>query len=366
LNKVSKLINEYKDNLTMELRVELKLIESSVMISIQHLNPSKHYEYRIENRSVCYKIYYKQKGVIGNKWLLLNPGQSCNYIWEDPFKPHKLQVLCGDNVLCPTNNTLNPLFVPSKQFKVNSNLIDHNVTSLSSYWKYIGGINIDQTTTVNFDEIGYENELLLSHKSDSHLIVTVKSEGPIKLLLITPNLDNGKLIKELTYCSEFMKNQSFCLDMLMQEYEQLKLSSLTLLQSSHPSSSLSTSTSSTPLSFQMITQYMNDKIIHISNEQKKIINRNHMMFDDQSSSSSSSIHNHHHDDDNNDESSSSSSLLVSYRHFDRLVDIGITKLNQLEIEVLEAKELAPLVFGKMEDIYCQVFLNTDDFVLKAM
>ena len=394
LNKITQLINEYKkDNLTMELRVELKLIESSVMISIQPLNPFKHYEYRIENRSICYKIFYKQKHIIGNRWLLLNPGQSCNYIWEDPFKPHKLQVLCGDNILCPLNNTSTTQFkvkgkssnsssISSSSNNKNTNLNNNDRTSLSSYWQYISGINSDyQSTIINFDEIGYENELLLSHKSEQHLIVTVKSEGPIKTLLITPNLDNSKLIRELTYCSEFMKNQSISLEELISQYEGLKSSSpLPLLQSSISSSSSSSSSSS--LSFEIITHYMNEMTTCIRNEQKKIIHNNHMIFADQtsslsSSSSSNNINNsylHDHDDNNNNnnnnnnnaESLSSSSSLVSYRPFDRLLDIGITKLNQLEVEVLEAKELSPLVFGKMEDIYCQVYLNTDDFVLKAM
>jgi hypothetical protein len=226
LNKITQLINEYKkDNLTMELRVELKLIESSVMISIQPLNPLKHYEYRIENRSICYKIFYKQKHIIGNRWLLLNPGQSCNYIWEDPFKPHKLQVLCGDNILCPLNNTSTTQFkvkgksssssLSTSNSRDNNNNQTNDNTSLSSYWQYISGVNSDyQSTVINFDEIGYENELLLSHKSEQHLIVTVKSEGPIKTLLITPNLDNSKLIRELTYCSEFMKKQSISLEEL--------------------------------------------------------------------------------------------------------------------------------------------------------
>jgi hypothetical protein len=374
LNKITQLINEYKkDNLTMELRVELKLIESSVMISIQPLNPLKHYEYRIENRSICYKIFYKQKHIIGNRWLLLNPGQSCNYIWEDPFKPHKLQVLCGDNILCPLNNTSTTQFKvkgkssssslsSSSSYNNNSNH-NNDRTSLSSYWQYLSGVNSDyQSTIINFDEIGYENELLLSHKSEQHLIVTVKSEGPIKTLLITPNLDNFKLIRELTYCSEFMKNQSISLE---------ELTTLVKSPSSSSSSSSSiTSSSSSSLSFEVITHYMNEVTTSIRNEQKKIIHNNHMIFADQLSSSSSSssknISNTYLNDLDDNNVDSLPSQLVSYRQFDRLLDIGITKLNQLEVEVLEAKELSPLVFGKMEDIYCQVYLNTDDFVSKAM
>ena len=316
------------------------------------MNPNKHYEYRIENRSVCYKIYYKQKSVIGNRWLLLNPGQSCNYIWEDPFKPHKLQVLCGDNILCPVNNALNPLFVPAAQFKVKGST---DGDALSSYWSYIAGINTDQSTFVNFDEIGYVGDLLLSHKSDQHLMVTVKSEGPIKTLLITPNLDNGKLIRELTYCSEFMKNQSICLEKLIQQYEELKILSHASLQ---PLSSPSPIQSPSPVSFEIVTQYMNEMVTCIRIEQKRIININHIMFTDQPESK-----NQPNDLDTND---TSSPALVSYRSFERLLDVGITKLNQIEVEVLEAKELSPLVSGKMEDIYCQVFLNTDDIVLKAM
>ncbi len=86
------------------LRVELRQIESSVAIIVNEHSIESNTDYKIENKSVCHLLHYKQKGVVGNSWRTLNPGQSCVYVWEDPFKPHKLLVLAGDNILCPSDH----------------------------------------------------------------------------------------------------------------------------------------------------------------------------------------------------------------------------------------------------------------------
>ena len=49
-------------------------------------------------------------------------------------------------------------------------------------------------------------------------------------------------------------------------------------------------------------------------------------------------------------------LLVSYIPFEKVLESGLTAKNQLIVNVLEARDLTPTVVGKVEDVYCKVYL----------
>eukprot|EP00601_Ochromonadales_sp_CCMP2298_P019967 CAMPEP_0173319868 /NCGR_PEP_ID=MMETSP1143-20121109/28486_1 /TAXON_ID=483371 /ORGANISM="non described non described, Strain CCMP2298" /LENGTH=131 /DNA_ID=CAMNT_0014263341 /DNA_START=12 /DNA_END=404 /DNA_ORIENTATION=+ len=131
----------------MILRVELRQVESSAMVLVHELPPHKNSEYRIENKSCCYKLFYKQKGIVGNKWRMLHPGQSRSYVWEDPFRPHKLLVHTGENVLSPMRFKQHAMLATGFSIKQGEELV-------TSYLGYLSGISAEQSSVVSFDVIG--------------------------------------------------------------------------------------------------------------------------------------------------------------------------------------------------------------------
>lgn len=337
----------------MILRVELRQIESSVMIVVNEVSEQHTSEYRIENHSCCYKMYYKQRGIIGNKWNSLQPGQSVAYVWEDPFKPHKLQVLMGDNILGPLNNytryrsaqsSANPGMTSSSYYSMKGRGED----SVGTYWGYLAGMSIDQSVVVNLDEIGSKELLSVpGQRSELKMIATVKSEGPTKILLITPTLDNRHLKRELQYCTEFIQFQILKLQEILTQWASLH-------DAIDDAENFSTA-------FRLLRGSFHFVLHKFRAKQKQLIESDHEMnyepalYAQQGSAQTDDEKNQRHD----------TLLLRSYRHVDRVLDIGIDEINQLEVTVLEGKELTPLVVGKQEDVYCKLFLRADDLATKS-
>lgn len=302
------------------LRVELRQVESSVAIIVNEHSVESNTDYKIENKSVCHMIHYKQKGISGNVWRSLNPGQSCVYVWEDPFKPHKLLVLTGDNILCPPDHCNDS---PGA-----SEFSDRN-----------------SATSVNFDEIGYK-ELIPIPKSDSKILATVKSEGPFKILLITPSLDNARLTRELRYCTEFINEQLFTL----QDFSD----ALTTLNKAIEGFTGQRKEDSTTWS--MIESQFPVILSRLKDRQAKLIE-----VDSHLNPSTALSHINNPSTDTNKLVSD----LCSFKSFDRPLSGGIRARHQLLVEVLEGKELTPFVVGRNEDVYCKVFLRSENIAVKA-
>jgi hypothetical protein len=60
---------------------------------------------------------------------------------------------------------------------------------------------------VSFDVIGSKEMLSVAHRSDMKLLAVVKSEGPTKILHITPSLQNAVMLREMQYCTNFLQEQ---------------------------------------------------------------------------------------------------------------------------------------------------------------
>ena len=336
------------------LRVELRQVEASAMILVQELGPKVSAEYRIENKSVCYKLYYKQKGIVGNSWIMLNPGQSRSYVWEDPFKPHKLLVHSGDNVLSPSNNLAHITSEQAGAFLTKRNGED----MVSAYWGYLAGINADQATVVNLDEIGSKEALFVSKQTDLKMVATVKSEGPTKILLITPSLDNRHVIRELRYTSEFINHQLNLLNSLLDK--------LAMLAKSASVAQLTSKLS-------LLDSQFEDALVRMQENQNKLLEVDEAL--NSSTSTKNSIVPPGRNSFVGKRSSSPGGMedvlehklppvpatsIISYKPIERVMDAGIDRQHQLEISVLEAKELAALVAGKKEDVYCKVVIKSED------
>ncbi len=191
--------NEPPDQLLM--RIEVRQVEASVLVLIDNVK-NKETEYRIYNHSLSFILLYKQRGIPGNHWRELAPGCSTGYLWDDPFKPRKLVLKVGANLLCPT---------PREEPKINilntvGNMTDDFITQPISYLAG-GASQDDRGLLVNFDEIGFKAQLSVPQTLQS-LSVEVSSEGPAKTLNIFPAGQPVTIVKEIYYTNELLIGQS--------------------------------------------------------------------------------------------------------------------------------------------------------------
>ena len=170
------------------MRMEVRQVEASILVLIQNAS-EKDLQYKIHNQSLYYILAYKQKNVPGNRWRILGPGKIVNYIWDDPFKPHKLIVRIGNNILCPKMFEEDPGNIVNLISNVTNDVVAQPVNN---------PYNDESNRIVNFDEIGFHKELPIP-QSPLFLYLDVSSEGPSKTLTISPiNLPTMNQIKSLT------------------------------------------------------------------------------------------------------------------------------------------------------------------------
>ena len=72
------------------IHVDLKSSLQSSLGSFLVLREEPKAPYEIQNQSIAYTLYYRQRGCLHCCWQVLKPGQSTTYSWEEPLKPKKL------------------------------------------------------------------------------------------------------------------------------------------------------------------------------------------------------------------------------------------------------------------------------------
>jgi hypothetical protein len=182
------------------IRVEMRAIDSMVFMIISSLD-SGGPEYRVENRSSIYTIFYRQKGVHNSNWCSLSPGHSSSYIWEDPTKPHRLMILVGPNILCPSSKRL-------QSFAFNE---DRNILP--------GKDKDTAVSTVLFDEIGFTEDISIPGLDSLKLTAIVESEGPTKVLVVSPK--ESERDSEVIASLSFAKAQLAVLETLETEFQEI-------------------------------------------------------------------------------------------------------------------------------------------------
>lgn len=321
---------EAEELTSIAVKVELRPVESSIMVIVNELDKDSNTDYRIENRSGAYRIHFKQKGVNGNSWTTLHPGQTCAFVWEDPFKPHKLQLHVGDNVLCPSDNR------NSRYLKEVGDSTDRSAgvaeDKLGMYLSFIG-VGGDSATVLNLDEIGSET-LLPINRSDSHLLATIKSEGPTKILYILPNLDPKIIAHELQYCSSFAQMKNVEIQKCIQYLQSIQDAML-------DAAALRIGNVS-----ETIQLYVHDAL-----EQLRTTQRNELKSLGGFGMAERAL------DAVSGPAQKLPTDLVTPKYIERLIEAGIDHPHQLLVDILEAKELPALVVGKAEDIYCKLYLK---------
>ena len=333
------------ENETIILKVEKRQIESSISIVVSEITPELNTSYRIENKSICYVMYFKQQGIHGNKWMYLQPGQSCSYVWENPFaKPLNLQLLAGINILSPT----------SRDDKYLNHSLDKGSIVSNSYWDYLARINIDQLTAViDFDKIGSDVYIPLPNV-DAKLSAYIKSEGPSKILTISPikynttsTLQYSKecLDKELTYANQFIIEQMSTLDNFKEELEKF-----IMVGSDNPNDFSDTA-------FAFIDESRREKINALQLFQKNCLELGCTYNIAKPVSIAAPLSLNSNLKDLGQQQPAASLSLISYQPIENLIDSPILTRDRLLVEVMEAKELVPSVYGKLEEVYCKLSLK---------
>ena len=337
----------YPEELLM--RVEIRQCEASSLILMHHAE-EKDSDYRIYNQSLHHVIIYKQKGIPGNRWRILKPGQAANYHWDDPFKIHKLLVRVTDNLLCPS-----PREVDQDLIGFFSDITDNLVAPIT----YIAGTQNDSNTViVNFDEIGRKGLLPIPQSSLS-LGVEITSVGPAKTLNIFHPGPAYIISREILYTRRMVSEQVKEIRKIIDKFADLSLQE-----------------EKKELSIEM--EYMkNNMLTHMKRVQTSTLeayNRETLQsihHAHNSAGSPNTLHNTLQSTLHNIPEMPTIVDLVkdplSLRPDDyftnvipfdcALGDYDISTSHKLLVQVLEAKDLKPFVAGKLEDVYCRVYLK---------
>ena len=83
----------------LAIKVSIRIESATIFITTRLVDPETPPEYLIMNRSPSHSLVYKQRGLRGNKWLKVMPGEAKAYYWENPFKQRVLLLQLSKNIL---------------------------------------------------------------------------------------------------------------------------------------------------------------------------------------------------------------------------------------------------------------------------
>ena len=168
---------EYSSSEEFILRIDLRIAYASTLLTLSVVDKTARPDYRVENRSTSHVVTYKQKGVTGKRWQYLEPGSSAPFVWDDPFKPHRLMVRIGRCVLGYSRGRN-----PGKEAEKTD-----DGSALATQLSYLSGPALSDaaTTIVMFDDFGFVANLSVPG-SEGKLYAKISSEGFTKVLQISP------------------------------------------------------------------------------------------------------------------------------------------------------------------------------------
>ena len=203
--------HEEHSDLSKELLVDMKFLFQSVFVFLRAPDP-KDPPHRVINRSLHWKIYYRQRGCDAHPWQCLSPGESAAYTWEEPLKAKKLSVRVGvgewiagelgkhDRIAMGdtfegTKKSRTPLF--SFQFIQNEEQ------------GHFGAIK-----TVKLEEIGYFDKLPCpargykgsNNEMESSLCCQVDTEGATRVLIVSDEMSKTQVNDDITLVRRNLTN----------------------------------------------------------------------------------------------------------------------------------------------------------------
>jgi len=150
-----------------KIQVSLKHLNQSIFIFVHKVNATA--PYRIENRSLGYIIYFRQKDCDHHQWNSLSSGESLDYTWEEPTKPYKLTV----RVAYQNSNVKDNIGVVKNIFSLNF------IANEEQY-------GFGPAKTIQLDEIGKYTEF------SPHLYGHIFAEGKTKKLVISDHKNSSR------------------------------------------------------------------------------------------------------------------------------------------------------------------------------
>jgi hypothetical protein len=229
-----------------DINVEMKSLHNTMFVILRNQdveNPP----FRIQNRSIDYIVFFRQRGCDGHPWNYVKPGESLPYTWEEPMKTKKLTVRVAassqdifkvDSQNASHHGSLSNLHVLdlNPELDVNASTTDQEKRRArtarlrqSLAYQFVdteerGGFG--PSITVRLEEIGYRNFLPApsndgarsQRKRGDHLNCEVDTDGGTRLLVVSDDTGSEDERSMLTSHLETLRKQI--------SYEQERMSNL--------------------------------------------------------------------------------------------------------------------------------------------
>ena len=196
-----------------DINVEMKSLHNTMFVILRNQNVENP-PFRIQNRSINYIVFFRQRGCEGHPWNFVKPGESLPYAWEEPMKTKKLTVRVAassqdafktDCQNSSQNGSLSNLDVLdlNPESDVNASTMDQEKRKArtarlrqSLAYQFVdteerGGFG--PSITVRLEEIGFRNFLPVPSKDGArsqrkmrdHLNCEVDTNGGTRLLVVS-------------------------------------------------------------------------------------------------------------------------------------------------------------------------------------
>jgi hypothetical protein len=215
-----------------DINVEMKSLHNTMFVILRNQNVENP-PFRIQNRSINYIVFFRQRGCDGHQWNYVKPGESLPYSWEEPMKTKKLTVRVAASsqdvfkIDCQnsshngsfSNDDLNP------ESDVNTSTADQEKRRARAArlrqalaYQFVdteerGGFG--PSITVRLEEIGYRNFLPVPSKEGArsqrkrgdHLNCEVDTDGGTRLLVVSDDTGSEDERSMLTRHLETLRKQ---------------------------------------------------------------------------------------------------------------------------------------------------------------
>lgn len=172
-----------------ELLVDMKFLFQSVFVFLRSPSTTDP-PYRITNRSLHWRIYYRQRACDSHPWHCLSPGESSAYTWEEPLKVKKLSVRVGAGEWNEIITTGTSGRIDRKE--------EYPIFSFQFIKDEEQG-HFGAVKTIKLEEIGYIDKLPCpargnrghgpsNNKKECNLICQVDTEGSTRVLIISDEM----------------------------------------------------------------------------------------------------------------------------------------------------------------------------------